>query len=53
MKAEHRKSGNAFVVDVNYFRKKPLKGGVPYVFVKKTTSEVYFSFHESLTYVRS
>ena len=23
-----------FVVDVNYFRKKPLKGGVPYVFVR-------------------
>ena len=34
VKAEHRKSGNAFVVDVNYFRKKPLKGGVPYVFVR-------------------
>jgi len=36
VKAEHRKSGNAFVVDVNYFRKKPLKGGVPYVFVRDT-----------------
>ena len=36
LKAEHRKSGNAFVVDVNYFRKKPLKGGVPYVFVRDT-----------------
>lgn len=32
VKAEHRKSGNAFV----YFRKKPLKGGVPYVFVRDT-----------------
>ena len=36
MKGEHRKSGNAFVVDVNYFRKKPLKRGVPYVFVRDT-----------------
>ena len=36
LKAEHRKSGNAFVVDVNYFRKKSLKGGVPYFFVRDT-----------------
>ena len=36
VKAEHRKSGNAFVVDVNHFRKKPLKWGVPYVFVRDT-----------------
>ena len=34
VKAEHLKSGNAFVVDVNYFRKKPLKGGCSICFCK-------------------
>lgn len=34
VKAEHRKSGNAFVVDVNYFRKKPLKGECSICFCK-------------------
>ena len=27
VKAGHRKSGNAFVVNVNYFRKKSFEGG--------------------------
>ena len=34
VKAEHLKSGNAFVVDVNYFRKKPLKGRCSICFCK-------------------
>ena len=34
VKAEHRKSSNAFVVDVNYFRKKPLKGEYSICFCK-------------------
>ena len=34
VKAEHRKSGNAFVVDVNYFRKKTFEGGCSICFCK-------------------
>ena len=34
LKAEHRRSGNAFVVDVNYFRKKIFEGGCSICFCK-------------------
>ena len=34
LKAEHRKSGNAFVVDVNYLRKKIFEGGCSICFCK-------------------
>ena len=47
LKAKCRKNSNVFVVDVNYFRK-PLKGGVPYVFARDTKQLVPILTHPYL-----